>query len=102
MSIHRDHRAPDGSGSWLAWGSVVLVVAWAAWWALPHTAVEPTSMGTQVVLPMLVQVVAAAALGWGLLRRRVPAVPGQLALLVLGAALTMQGLVLLLLLVPAG
>ena len=100
MSSHRDHRGPDATGSWLAWGSVALVVAWAVWWILPHTAVRPSSMETQLVLPMVVHAAAAAGLGWGLFKRRVPAVPGQLALLVLGAALTMEAVALLLMLFP--
>ena len=103
MTFHRDHRAqrgPDAVGSWLAWGSVALVVAWAVWWILPHTAVRPGSMETQLLLPMVVHATAAAGLGWGLFRGFVPAVQGQLALLVLGAALTMESVALLLLVFP--
>lgn len=100
MSTHRDPRTPDAAGSALAWGSVGLVVAWAIWWMLPHTAVEQSSMEVQLVLPMVVHATAAAVLGWGVLRGRVPAALGQLALLLIGAALTMEAVVLLLLLFP--
>ena len=100
MSFHSDPRSPDTAGSWLAWGSVAVVAAWAVWWILPHTAVRPGALGTQLVLPMVVHAAAAAGLGWGLFRGRVPAVPGQLALLVLGAALTMEALALLLVVFP--
>ena len=100
MSTHGDPRTPDTAGSALAWGSVGLVVAWAIWWMLPHTAVEQSSMKVQLVLPMLVHAAAAAGVGWGVFRGRVPATLGQLALLVVGAALTMEAVVLLLLLFP--
>lgn len=100
MTFHREHRSPDAAGYWLAWGSVALVVAWAVWWILPHTAVRPSSMETQLVLPMVVHAAAAVGVGWGLFRGFVPAVQGQLALLVLGAALTMEAVALLLLVFP--
>jgi len=100
MSLHRDPRTPDAAGSWLAWASVALVVAWAVWWILPHSAVSTASMESQLMLPMVVHAAAAAGLGWGMFRGRVPATLGQLALLVLGAALTMEAVALLLLVFP--
>ena len=101
MTIHRAHRAPDtASGSWLAWGATLLVVAWAVWWILPRSVVEPASVEVQVVLPLVVHLAAAAGVGCGMWRRTVPSVPGQLSLLVLGAAVTMESVALLLMLFP--
>ena len=109
MTLHRDHRAPGraagttaatAAGTWFAWGAVALVVLWSVWWMLPRSAVEPSSMEVQILLPLVVQVAAAAAVGWGVWRGRVPSMPGQLALLALGAALTMQSVALLLMLFP--
>ena len=99
--LQRDHRQPDlAAGSWLAWGSVGLVVAWALWWILPRSVVEPSSTGLQIVAPLVIHAAAALAVGWGLWRRRVPATPGQVALIVLAAAVTMEAVALLLVLFP--
>ena len=101
MTLHRDHRVPvSQAGSWSAWGAVALVAVWAVWWVLPATALSADSMVPQLVLPMLVHLAAAGGLGWGLWRGRVPSTSGQLALVVLGAAITMEAVALLLLLVP--
>lgn len=101
MSIHRAHRAPGNApGSWFAWGAVALVVAWSIWWMLPHSAVAAGSVERQILLPLLLQVAAAAAIGWGLWRGRIPSTPAQLALLALGAAVTMESVALLLVLFP--
>ena len=100
MSLQRDDRLPGHPGSWLPWGAVALVVVWALWWMLPHSTVEPASMEAQLVLPLTLHATAAVGLGWSLWRGRVPATSGQLALLVLGAAITMESVALLLLLAP--
>ncbi|GAA1942558.1 hypothetical protein [Nocardioides marmoribigeumensis] len=105
MTLHREHRAvghPAGTtlGSWCAWGAVALVALWSVWWILPRSSVEPTSMAVQVVLPLVVHVTAAAAIGWGLWRRYVPPTAGQLALLALGAAVAMESVALLLVVFP--
>src|SRR5689334_11553124 len=105
MSLHRDHRAPgdapgNAPGSWFAWGAVALVVGWSVWWMLPHSAVGSASMERQILLPLLLHVAASAAIGWGLWRGRIPSTPGQLALLALGAAVTMESVALLLVLFP--
>jgi hypothetical protein len=98
--LHRVHREPDAVGSWLAWGAVGLVVAWALWWISPAASLDPSTTPLQLALPLVVQVVVASVVGLGLWRGRVPATAGQLALLVLGAALTMQALALLLVVFP--
>ena len=101
MTLHRDHRAPGNApGSWFAWGAVGLVVMWAVWWILPRSSAGPASVQLQVLLPLVVQVAAAIAIGWGLWRGRIPSAPAQLALLALGAAMTMEAVVLLLVLFP--
>ncbi len=101
MTLHREPRAHDrAAGAWFAWGAVALVVAWSLWWMLPRSAVEPTSTGVQLVLPLVLHAAAAAGIGWGLWRGRVPALPGQLALLALGAAVTMEAVALLLVVFP--
>ena len=102
MSLHRDDRVPGASGTWLPWGAVALVVAWALWWMLPHSVVEPASMQAQIVLPLTLHAAVAVGLGWSLWRGRVPATSGQLALLVLGAAITMEAVGLPLVPLPPG
>lgn len=99
--LHRDHRVTDSAaGSWLAWGSVALVVGWAVWWMLPRSGVQESTMTLQVVVPLALHVLAGLSVGWGLWRRRVPVTAGQVALLVLGAAITMESVALLLVLFP--
>ena len=101
MTIHRDPRAPAGhAGAWYAWGAVALVAVWAVWWVLPQTALVPGSETVQLLIPMAVHLAAAGGIGWGMWRGHVPATPGQLALVVLGAAITMESVALLLMLVP--
>ena len=99
--LHRDPRVTDTpAGSWLAWGSVALVVGWAVWWILPRADLDASSMTLQVVVPLVVHAAAALAVGWGMWLRRVPETAGQVALLVLAAAITMESVALLLVLFP--
>jgi hypothetical protein len=101
MTMHRDHRAhASQAGSWSAWAAVALVAAWAVWWVLPQTALVPGSMTVQLLVPLLVHLAAAGGIGWGLWRGHVPSTPGQLALVVLGAAITMESVALLLIHLP--
>jgi hypothetical protein len=67
---------------------------------LPQTETQPSSLAAQVLLPLVVHGAVAIAVGWGVWRGRVPAVPGQVALLALGAALTMEAVALLLVVFP--